>query len=254
MIQMTEKGFFEKQKMSLVNSFNSISYDNIISILCDLGIIIFWMISVSIFNQIVAHTFADMDQLLMNFINRPTFLLQSAMVLMSVGLMLLTYAVFVIIYSLLNTYTWMRLSKKKVIFRKIWDSMKQNLFLAAFSLLMIYFIRFLMEDGIWEFVVILYIFFLVNLLTIMHVRIAEKKDAGKLNNIKQSLRILKGNLGSIIFMSFVSLVVVTIVSSLSLIFMNLSSGLESFSVIILTLIAISWVRLYYIEFMRCIKQ
>ena len=251
---MTEKGFFEKQKMSLVNSFNSISYDNIISILCDLGIIIFWMISVSIFNQIVAHTFADMDQLLMNFINRPTFLLQSAMVLMSVGLMLLTYAVFVIIYSLLNTYTWMRLSKKKVIFRKIWDSMKQNLFLAAFSLLMIYFIRFLMEDGIWEFVVILYIFFLVNLLTIMHVRIAEKKDAGKLNNIKQSLRILKGNLGSIIFMSFVSLVVVTIVSSLSLIFMNLSSGLESFSVIILTLIAISWVRLYYIEFMRCIKQ
>lgn len=241
--------YFIKQWEILKHSVTETSKANLVSIVCDLGIIIVYLILTSLFSSMIASTFSSINQLVKQFTGKPTLLLNSAVILRTVGVMILYYLLVAIVYSVLNAITWLRFMKKKITANVLFSFTKQTIGYLFAALLIVYSVHWLFIDVVWQVIDFVIIVLVVWILPILHVRYLEKKTF-----LLKSIGFFFKQFKHLILPGLVVLILVNLLVFSTFLFGFISQHVENILTIVVALFALSWARRYMMLVVRSIKQ
>lgn len=252
---MAEKtGFFTKHTDALFDSFTNLSGANIISIFCDLGVMISWVLSVQAFTRFLALAFSDIESALLGLIAGGTLMEEGLSVIMFMLSALLSLIVLILLISVLLGYSWSRLLGKRFTFAVLFAYFKQNIIYSIFGIVSVYLINAIFADPFWQILVFFFIVVFLWLIPVFHIRLLTKKDGKTLRNMTRSFTLFRKNLHHFLVAGIVGFIVVNLITLPVLISPYSTSPLFILFMLLLGLMASSWTKSYFIEIMRLVER
>ncbi len=230
------------------------SFLDLLSMGMDTAVVASYFIFMAIFSRVLASSFSRLDELIVEYMQQPQILLQGAVVMRSVGLMLLSYLCFVAAYSLLNGFLWIKLMGRKPSFYLIWGFLKQNGVFALVFLAVIYGVRMLFVDPVWQIIDFLFIVVSVAVLGLMHIRLLDGNEKRPIRLVFTTYGFFFRNLKKLIIPGIVMLAIFNIIVMSTVVFGAVSQYFEYFMTLVFSLFAISVIRRYLIIVVRSWKQ
>lgn len=254
MTERKKKSFMSLHYDALLDSFNNLAWGNLVSILCDIGVVLSVLGSALLFNLFFSLGFSDMDAAMLQLMNQPTFFGQAASMVLYLVLSLLSFVLMVVLSALLLGFAWTRLMGKRFDLKTALAYSKQTLAYVFGAFAMVYLMQAIIVDGIWEFIAFFFLIVLLWVLPVIHIRLILSKEGKKMSNILRSLSLFKSNLHHFLVAGVLMFIVVNIITLPVLISPESTSLMASLFYLFLLLVAISWVKTYFIEIVRSIER
>ncbi|MFP4656080.1 MAG: hypothetical protein ACLFNK_00700 [Candidatus Woesearchaeota archaeon] len=249
-----DDGFVSKHTDALIDSLTSLDFNNLISILCDVGIFVSWLISALVFNNFMALAFSDFDSLVLDMVRSGMSFGEMSLFFFYLFMMLLSLLLFVLLSSLLLGYSWSRLARKRFNLSLLWAFFKQNLLYGIIGLVSIYLIYNIFVDPVWQIIIFFFTLVYLWLIPIIHIRIVTRKDGKRSTNILKAFNLFRKNLHHFVVAGIITFIIMNIITLPVLLNPGASSVGMNILFSILGLAAISWAKTYFIEIMRFVEK
>jgi hypothetical protein len=241
--------YLQVQYKIFVKSFTDTSYVNAISIVSDAGIVVIYLMLTALFSAVISGTFSAIDQFAQSFIGKSQFVLQSAVIIRSLGVMLLHYLLIAVTYSVLTGITWMMLLKKKITVKGLWRYTWKTIVYLFTAMLVLYAIMWLFKDGVWQLINFVILAFVLFILPVFHI-LQVQKDT----KIVEALTFFFKYFKHFILPGSIMIVVFNVLVMSTSIFNAISVGVESLMTIIVALFVVSWARRYLSLLVRWLQR
>ncbi|MFP4401140.1 MAG: hypothetical protein ACLFPQ_04630 [Candidatus Woesearchaeota archaeon] len=249
--------FFSEHAKILVSSFKDISMLNVVSMITDILILGFTSIVYVIYNLLFIKAMNDLNDIIMGVGVNPetsSLFLQFKTAFQFIGTLVVAYFLLVAGYSLFNSMYWLRANDKKITWKKILVFAKHNLIFTFSMLILVYGIRLILRDPFWAYIDMLLIILFLPILAIMHILSADSMEKRSFVIIKRSVALFFKRFCDFFFPGIVIFVVFIILSIVSKLFAHLPLWINNFVTFIAILFFMSWIRLYFINVMRSVKD
>lgn len=212
-----------------------------------------WIIFIFLYNSFSAQVKSIINDLEL-LSNMGSFWLQVLLVVEIFAVFVFSYILLVAGFSLLNGYYWMKASKNSLTFRRFFAFFKMNLLWSFSFLLLAVLINLMLKEPYWPIIVLLLMVIFPLALPNMHVLYSLGKVKNTFALLRRSFSIFISGFRDMGMVWLVILLVVSVLGSISRIFMLFPGWMEQTLLFILTLFVLSWIKRYVFAIVRSIEK
>lgn len=233
-----------------IRSLKMISWLNLLSVLGDVSIVLSLLLFKILSEFIFTKAFINTDLTLVGQSTFSGILINGFFIFLALGGIFMTYILGVSFFTLVNSYVWMRYMKVNTSLKKIGTILKHNSILIGLTLVLLYLMRIMLKDPLWAYVDFFIIIIVVLILPFMHIRFLLGKQKKTFLLIGSSFKFFFSKFKHLIIPGFVMLMVFNVLVMSTSLFSFIPDMINNLLIIILALLALSWIRQYLIVLVK----
>jgi hypothetical protein len=235
-----------------LESFKKTSWDNLISVVTDLGILFVSSLAYVVYVIMINNASQSLNKIMngVDVNNTGSFMLNIRIGFQFISSLLVFVLLIILFYSLLNGIFWLRKSGEKISMKLLWKNLKKNVLLALPIIVMLYLFYNIVKEPYWAYLDMLIIALFVLILPITNIVQVEKPKLSSLNVLTKSIHLFFNHFGKFAFHYFIVAITIFILSSIANIFIFLPPTLETIMLSVAGLFILSWIRIYIYDVVK----